>query len=131
MTAELMCLALAVYFEARSEPLQGQAAVAQVVLNRVENPKYPSTVCEVVTDGGGRRHRCQFSYWCDGKEEVPRNRAAWRRAQVVAKLVSAGTLNSSVGNATHYHATYASPYWRNHLTYVATVGRHLFYLENT
>lgn len=129
MTAELMCLALAVYFEARSESLDGQAAVAQVVLNRVESSRYPGTICEVVTEGGARRNRCQFSYWCDGKEEVPRNREAWRRAQVVAKLVSVGTLKPSVGKATHYHAVYANPYWRNQLTYVATVGHHLFYTD--
>jgi len=131
MTAELICLALAVYFEARSEPIQGQAAVAQVILNRVENPNYPGTICEVVTDGGTRRYRCQFSYWCDGKDEVPGNRAAWRRAQVVAKLVDVGTLNPPVGNATHYHASYASPYWRQHLKYVATIGMHWFYSEQS
>ena len=129
MTAEIMCLALAIYFEARSEPLEGQAAVAQVVLNRVESPRYPGSACEVVTDGGTRRHSCQFSYWCDGKAEDLRNREAWRRAQVVAKLVNSGTLKPAIGKATHYHATYASPYWRSHLTYIAKIGRHLFYSD--
>ena len=127
MGAELMCLALAVYFEARSEPLLGQAAVAQVALNRMESPRYPDTICDVVTQGGVKRHRCQFSYWCDGKPEYVGDRRAWRRAKVVAKLTQAGVLDAGVGNATHYHATYVSPYWRDEFTHIATIGLHEFY----
>ena len=127
MGAELMCLALAVYFEARSEPLLGQAAVAQVALNRMESPRYPDTICDVVTQGGVKRHRCQFSYWCDGKPEHVSDHRAWRRAKVVAKLTHAGVLDAGIGDATHYHASYVSPYWRHEFTHVATIGLHEFY----
>lgn len=127
MGAELMCLALTVYFEARSEPLLGQIAVAQVALNRVASPQYPDTLCGVVTQGGVRRHACQFSYWCDGKSDEPKNRRAWRRAQVVATLVYDGVLDAGIGDATHYHATYVSPVWTYQFVRVATIGHHEFY----
>ena len=127
MGAELMCLALAVYFEARSEPLLGQAAVAQVAINRMESPRYPDTICEVVTQGGVKRHRCQFSYWCDGKPELISDQRAWRRAKVVAKLTQEGVLDPGIGDATHYHASYVSPYWSREFTHVATIGVHEFY----
>lgn len=131
MTAELICLALAVYFEARSEPIIGQAAVAQVVLNRVESDRYPSTICEVVTQGGTRRYRCQFSYWCDGKAEEPTNKAAWRRAKIVARLTYEGRLDAAIDDATHYHALYVEPYWKHRLQLTATIGRHQFYIDPT
>ena len=111
MTPALVCLALAVYYEARSEPLPGQVAVAEVVLNRVEHSAYPSTICEVVQEGGTVRNRCQFSYWCDGKPESPLDYRAWRLARVVAKLTYNGVVSADIGNSMHYHTTYVSPYW--------------------
>lgn len=126
-TAEFMCLALTVYFEARSEPIVGQIAVAEIVLNRVHDASYPDQICEVVQQGGTRRDRCQFSYYCDGKPETPENRRAWRRAKVVAKLTYEGVLSASVDGATHYHTDYSNPYWSSKYFHVATVGRHLFY----
>lgn len=131
MTAELICLAMAVYFEARSEPVLGQAAVAQVVLNRVDSDKYPSTICEVVTQGGTHRYRCQFSYWCDGKAEAPGNQAAWRRAKVIARLTYEGKLDARIDDATHYHAHYVEPYWKHALQLTVTIGRHQFYVDPT
>lgn len=130
MLPELVCLALAVYHEARSEPLLGQVAVAEVVLNRTASDKYPDTICDVVQQGGTRRHRCQFSYYCDGKSETPHNMRAWRRAVTVAKLTQNGTITANLGHATHYHANYVAPYWRNHMTSVATIGQHVFYAGN-
>lgn len=127
MLPELVCLALAVYYEARSEPFLGQVAVAEVVLNRAQSERYPDDVCEVVTQGGTARHRCQFSYYCDGKPESPQNRRAWRRAMAIAKLTSNGVISAEVDAATHYHANYVSPFWRNHYSHVATIGRHIFY----
>jgi N-acetylmuramoyl-L-alanine amidase len=124
---ELVCLALAVYHEARSEPFLGQVAVAEVVLNRAQSKRYPDDVCDVVTQGGTVRHRCQFSYYCDGKPETPYNRLAWRRSVAIAKLTRNGVISADIGNATHYHATYVSPYWRNYYAQVATIGRHVFY----
>jgi len=128
MTPALICLALTVYYEARSEPMIGQVAVAQVVLNRVEHAAYPSTICEVVHQGGTYRHRCQFSYWCDGKPETPSDYRAWRLAKVIAQLTHDGVLTADVEDATHYHADYSSPSWRNRMDLVATIGRHFFYL---
>ncbi len=128
MTPALICLALTVYYEARSEPMVGQVAVAQVVLNRVEHTAYPSTICEVVHQGGTYRHRCQFSYWCDGKPETPSDYRAWRLAKVIAQLTHDGVLTADVEDATHYHADYSSPSWRNRMHLVATIGRHFFYL---
>lgn len=131
MTAELICLAMAVYFEARSEPILGQAAVAQVVLNRVESDKYPSTICGVVTQGGTRRYRCQFSYYCDGKSEEPKDQVAWRRAKVIARLTYEGALHPDIHDATHYHAVYVKPYWKNSLQLTATIGHHRFYSDRS
>ena len=128
MTPALICLALTVYYEARSEPMIGQVAVAQVVLNRVEHAAYPSTICEVVHQGGTYRHRCQFSYWCDGKPETPSDYRAWRLAKVIAQLTHDGVLTADVEDATHYHADYSSPSWRKRMHLVATIGRHFFYL---
>jgi spore germination cell wall hydrolase CwlJ-like protein len=127
MLPELVCLALAVYHEARSEPLLGQIAVAEVVLNRAASDKYPDNVCDVTTQGGTARNRCQFSYYCDGKPETPHNKRAWRRAVVVAKLTQNGTITAHLDNAMYYHANYAAPYWRNYMTSVATIGQHVFY----
>jgi len=124
---ELVCLALAVYYEARSEPFIGQVAVAEVVLNRTHSARYPDNACEVVTQGGTVRHRCQFSYYCDGKPESPQNQRAWRRAVAIAKLTSNGVISAELEDATHYHATYVAPFWRDHYSQVATIGRHIFY----
>jgi N-acetylmuramoyl-L-alanine amidase len=129
MGPELICVALAVYFEARSEPLIGQVAVAQVIMNRVESPRYPDTPCEVVTQGGVARHRCQFSYWCDGKSETPTDEAAWRKAKVAVTLAISDVIDTGIGDATHYHASYVSPNWRDEFTLVATIGWHQFYSE--
>lgn len=131
--AELVCLALTVYFEARSEPLRAQAAVAQVVLNRVADPRYPDTICEVVEQGSPEGDAlpghpyCQFSWRCDGKSDRPRNPRAYRHARVVALLVANGALGAGVGKATLYHAQYVRPIWASAYRVVAVVGRHIFY----
>ena len=131
MLPELVCLALAVYYEARSEPMLGQVAVAEVVLNRTESSRYPDDVCDVVTQGGTVRHRCQFSYYCDGKPETPLNRRAWRRAVAIAKLTRNGVTSANLDDATHYHATYVAPYWGAHFKHVRTIGSHIFYRPGT
>jgi len=130
MGPELVCLAMAVYFEARSEPLIGQVAVAEVVSNRVESPRYPDTPCEVVTQGGLSRNRCQFSYWCDGKPEIISDAAAWRRAKVAVTLALNGAIDTGIGDATHYHASYVKPYWQTAFKHVGTIGWHEFYAAN-
>lgn len=128
MLSELVCLALTVYYEARSEPVLGQVAVAEVVLNRQQSPAYPNTICEVVTQGGTRRDRCQFSYYCDGKPERPTDWKAWRRARVIAELTQSGVLSAGLKGVTHYHTTYVAPAWDQQMTQVTTIGRHRFYM---
>ena len=129
-THELHCLATAIYFEARGEPVAGQFAVAQVVLNRVKSGWYPPSICGVVYQNADRRNRCQFSFACDGKSDVPREAAAWRRARNVATDVLAHRRELWVlGSATLYHARYVRPAWAPKVTLVSSIGQHLFYEE--
>lgn len=124
---ELMCLAKAVYFEARGEPENGQLAVAQVVLNRVAHPFYPDNVCDVVFQNEQRRNKCQFSFACDGRSDRPRNETAWARAIQLAKKVMHGKRVEGVGNSTHYHATYVRPRWVSDMVELKRIGKHIFY----
>jgi spore germination cell wall hydrolase CwlJ-like protein len=124
---ELECLTQAVYFEARGEVQAGQAAVAQVVLNRVRNPAYPKTVCGVVFQGAAHGEGCQFSFACDGSMRRGREFAAWTRAQEVASRALSGGVMAAVGNATHFHTTSVAPTWGPSLLRVAQVGLHVFY----
>jgi len=124
----LKCLAMNIYWEARSEPLAGQVAVAAVTLNRVEDRRFPDDVCKVVRQGGEiRRHRCQFSWWCDGKKDVPLEAEAWRRANTLARLTSAGVIEDPTGGAMWYHADYVEPYWAEAKKQVTKIGKHIFY----
>ena len=131
-THELTCLATAIYFEARGEPVAGQFAVAQVVLNRVRSDRYPSSVCGVVYQNAGRRNRCQFSFACDGKPDIPRNATAWDRSRSIANQCLHHPPQIWVlGDATLYHARYVKPRWAPRATLVAGIGQHLFYEEDT
>jgi spore germination cell wall hydrolase CwlJ-like protein len=123
----LECLTTAIYYEAATEPLDGQRAVAQVILNRVRHPAYPSSVCGVVFQGAQRRTGCQFSFTCDGSLRRPPMAAYWNRARTVAQAALNGYVHGPVGWATHYHANYVVPYWASSLTKSATVGLHIFY----
>jgi spore germination cell wall hydrolase CwlJ-like protein len=125
---EIRCLALNIYWEARSEPLAGQVAVAAVTLNRVEDRRFPDEICNVVRQGGEiRRHRCQFSWWCDGKKDDPLEAEAWRRANTLARLTAAGVIEDPTGGAMWYHADYVDPYWADAKKQVTKIGRHIFY----
>jgi spore germination cell wall hydrolase CwlJ-like protein len=118
----LQCLSTALVFEARSESIRGQAAVAQVILNRVHDLRYPNDVCGVVN----QRH--QFSFMHDGKPELLDRPLAWRRARAVAKLVASGTLDAGIGNADHYYALWApTPYWAADMVATVTIGQHTFF----
>lgn len=126
--SELRCLAEAIYFEARGEPDAGQAAVAQVVLNRVASGLYPSTVCGVVFQNRWRRNACQFSFACDGHSLRISEADSWARAMKIAAAVSKGsTYIAAVGDATHYHANYVRPRWANRLKRTDRIGHHIFY----
>lgn len=126
--AEQKCLAEAIYFEARSEPYDGQVAVAQVVLNRVKNPAYPDTVCDVVYQNEGRRNACQFSFACDGIPDRVRDTASWDQAVEIAEDISLGRVwLDEVGTSTHYHAAYVWPNWADSFKLRERIGLHLFY----
>jgi spore germination cell wall hydrolase CwlJ-like protein len=146
---ELYCLAQNVYFEAKSEPLAGQYAVADVVLNRVNDTRYPNTICEVVQEGPikeswktkqdttlsdderiyyPRKNRCQFSWYCDGKADNVRDSDAWRIAQEVAfRIVEENRMRGITEGATHYHADYVSPKWASKIQLVGSISTHIFY----
>eukprot|EP01037_Dinobryon_pediforme_P009628 gene9628-9705_t len=128
LAREEKCLAEAVYFEARSESEQGQAAVAQVVLNRMISGLYPTTICGVVYQNRTHYMACQFSFACEGKSLRTTEAEPWALAQKIAKQVLQGkTYLAAVGGATHYHATYVRPYWAKSLKKMDKIGTHIFY----
>jgi len=121
------CLTAAIYYEARSEPVDGQRAVAQVVLNRVRDRAFPKSICGVVYQGSDRSTGCQFSFTCDGSMDQPRDPNAWARAAAVAQGALAGLVYAPVGAATFYHANYVLPWWASSLNRIGAVGSHIFY----
>ena len=122
------CLAEAVYFEARGEPVMGQIAVAQVILNRAFSGKYPNTVCGVVYQNAHRHLACQFTFACDGIRDVIREPDMWVRAKKIATEMLDGKLwLPEVGKATHYHATYVHPGWVSEMKKMHKLGVHIFY----
>jgi Cell Wall Hydrolase len=122
------CLANAIYFEARSEPVRGQIAVAQVVLNRAFSTFYPEDVCGVVYQNANRHLSCQFTFACDGIPDVVTEPAEWERAQRIARETLDGKLwLKEVGKSTHYHASYVYPYWVRSMRKLTRIGLHTFY----
>jgi spore germination cell wall hydrolase CwlJ-like protein len=104
--------------------------VAQVVLNRAASGKYPKTICGVVYQNQQRRNACQFSFACDGKADVKRERKAWKRAQQIADDVASGRQRiAEISTATHYHADYVEPYWAPKMKRLSKIGVHVFYKE--
>ncbi|PHR23016.1 MAG: cell wall hydrolase [Hoeflea sp.] len=127
--AEQRCLAAGIYFEARGESVKGQAAVAQVILNRVRNPTYPETICGVVYQNKNWRNRCQFSFACDGIKDRVRSPKHWDMAEEIALATTAGKIwLPEVGSSTHYHATYVRPPWARKMRKVGQIGLHIFYV---
>jgi len=127
---EQWCMATGIYFEARGESYRGQVAVAQVIMNRVDHPNYPDTICGVVYQNQHRRNACQFSFACDGKTNVNRTSevAAWDRAQsITQEVLNKEIYLTEVADATHYHATYVRPAWARNMDKLAQVGLHVFY----
>lgn len=127
MARAIDCMAAAVLYEAGDDAL-GEAAVAQVVLNRVRHPAFPKTVCGVVFQGSERSTGCQFTFTCD--DALFRHRwsdAAWGRARDVARLALNGSVFAAVGHATHYHTDWVVPYWSASLDKISAVGSHLFF----
>lgn len=152
MIAEaLMCLALNAYHEARDQDIRGMVAVSQVVMNRVESDLFPDDVCEVVMQGPTReswktrqyidideedreyypiRHRCQFSWYCDGRSDDPLPGRAWEKSKYIARMfLTHDEYRGITEGATHYHATYVSPRWATAkgMHMVGQIGEHIFY----
>jgi spore germination cell wall hydrolase CwlJ-like protein len=132
-SGELQCLAEAIYFEARNQGSIGMMAVGVVIQNRVKHHSYPSSICEVVQqgyyfNGNPIRHKCQFSYWCDGKHERPSEKGVWVDAMNIAEIM----MSTKVGiigleKATHYHGAKVNPAWAKDFNRSTQIGAHIFY----
>nr|WP_245840949.1 cell wall hydrolase [Puniceibacterium sediminis] len=125
------CLAEALYFEARGESVKGQFAVAEVILNRVDSPRYPNSVCGVVHQGTGKKYGCQFTYTCDGNPESIHEPKAFTEVGKVAKLMISGAPRALTDGATHYHTGRVKPKWARKFPLTAEIGTHLFYRQPT
>lgn len=128
---ELKCLALNIYFEARGETREGQVAVAHVTMNRAHSRKFPDTVCGVVKHNRrpGVKHKCQFSWYCDGRSDEPTDAGAWGDAIEVAHAVYWGQEPDPTDGALWYHAIYVKPVWRHKLKRRGQIGEHIFYVN--
>jgi hypothetical protein len=126
--AESLCLAEAVYFESRGEPLEGQLAVAQVILNRVADKRFANSICGVVQERSpGPSKACQFSFVCDAHSDVPAPSRDWKIAQAVAVVALDKNTLDVTGGALFFHASRVNPKWRHRLALTRSVGTHLFY----
>lgn len=126
----LTCLTKAIYFEANTEPRVGMYAVAEVILNRVRSNRFPNSICEVVKQRTVQEYKlCQFSFYCDGKPEIVRSQMMYRKCKEIALLAILNQDKQVTYGATHYHATYVTPYWAKKLTKTVRIGQHIFYRE--
>lgn len=135
---EAFCLAQNLYFEAGNQPLAGKVAVAHVVLNRANSDRFPNTICDVVyqskkyyTSWKGEtvpsRGMCQFSWWCDGKSDEPKDSKTWIQCmQIAQRFLQNPTFDLTEG-ALWYHADYIKPYWSHHLNETVIINNHIFY----
>lgn len=138
---EFECMRTNMYYEARNQKSdEAYIAVGYTVLNRVESKRYPNSICGVVqqarrdSNGTPIRNKCQFSWYCDGKPDVPNlanvlERRAWERAAELAAVVMRNEVDNPIGTATMYHATYVNPYWKSAYHKVATIETHIFYSQ--
>ena len=131
---EVECLALNIYHEARNQPTAGKLAVAQVTLNRVKHDRFPNTICGVVYQGyylnnNPIKHKCHFSWLCDGKSDKPKEIESWNYALMLARHMHEGIFDNIdvVKDATHYHAVYVKPYWTKEKKKVKVIADHIFY----
>ena len=132
----LMCMAVNIYHEAGNQSMIGQMAVGQVVLNRVEDSRFPDTVCEVVKEAVTYKNsnkpvrwKCQFTWFCDGKKDEPNFESkTWSAALENASILLSKTIVLDITEgATHYHATYVRPAWAKTKTKTTRIDRHIFY----
>jgi len=125
------CLAEAIYFESRGEPLAGQIAVAEVVLNRVDDRRFPGSVCGVTRQGAGSGRGCQFSYACDGRSDAMKSSTARDRSEKLAGVMLAGRSRTVTEGATYFHTRSVRPSWARKMARTATIGHHHFYRAAT
>lgn len=124
---DLECATLNAYFEARGEGMDGMRAVTHVVVNRKLSSRFPSSLCEVVMQGGEVRHQCQFTWYCDGRSDVPEDKVAWKRARRAVLDVLEGRSYDWTYGATHYRAiNIAPPYWEDETAITNVVAGHVF-----
>ena len=134
---DAFCLAKNIYFEAGNQPLAGQIAVSQVVINRVYSIAYPDTICDVVYQAKWIenwkgtvvpvRHMCQFSWFCDGKSDIPEDSDTWMQSLMLANEILQGEWQDITEGSTHYHADSVYPYWADSLNKTVTINNHVFY----
>ena len=134
-STEKKCLAEAIYYEARSESFEGKLAVANVILERLYRNDFPDTICKVVHAGvywKGHivKHKCAFSYYCDGKPEHMLDIKAKSDAYNIARLALNGVQLNNTTGSTHYHAEYVHPKWADEFYFIAKIGKHLFYIKD-
>ncbi len=127
--AQWQCLSEALYFEARGESVKGQFAVAEVILNRVDSNRFPSTPCRVINQGTGRYLQCQFTYTCDGYRDRISEKVVWRQVGKVARLMLDGKERELTFGATHYHTKAVRPRWSRVFPRTASIGAHYFYRQ--
>lgn len=131
---EVTCLAMNIYYEARGSSFADKVSVADVVINRTLDRRYPATICEVVhqgnkdANGNMIRNQCQFSWYCDGKNDIPVNEDAWEEAMLIAwNMKEHNRYRGLTEGATHYHASYVNPSWASSLQLVGRIGEHIYY----
>tara|TARA_R110000803_G_scaffold95965_3_gene164075 strand:- start:242 stop:826 length:585 start_codon:yes stop_codon:yes gene_type:complete len=136
---ELICLAMNIYHEARNQSMAGQMAVALVTMNRVNDPRYPNTICEVVMEGPTRtswvdkskeypiKHRCQFSWYCDGLSDIVKDFDTFIKITKLADIIITQLVVDITDGATHYHADYVKPSWAATKTRTTKIDDHIFY----
>ena len=122
------CLALSLYFEARGEGREGMVAVGWTILNRVQSRAFPPTTCKVVRQGG-ERPPCQFSWWCDGKSDRPRDLHSWNLAMLIAGELLFDPPPDPTGGSLYFHTTQVDPRWSRSMVRTARIGSHVFYRE--
>jgi len=134
ISVAIICLALNIYHEARNQPVAGQIAVSEVVLNRVKDTKYPNTICEVVYQAKYKkgsnlpiRNQCQFSWYCDGKSDKPTDVDAYRWALTLSGRILSGEFAPVTDGALNYHSTKVNPKWKTKKKKIALIEDHVFY----
>jgi spore germination cell wall hydrolase CwlJ-like protein len=136
VSTEKECLAEGIYFEARNQSTRGQLAVGMVILNRVEDPDYPNTICKVVRQaekdwkGNIVINRCQFSYYCDGKPETIHEEEPWEKIFAMTDVLLDDEFYDFTEGSTHYHATTVNPYWSTKFVMLGVIDDHVFYRKS-